>query len=148
MLPSGTGTMPIILQACSFESPLPVSWIWLPVTRSRHKETSYLTTDSRHLAGWFCMYASQSLFSPQLYLPSTLQWMACSVPQKADFMHSLTSAFRLSFTNQRHQKEMRGKEKRAGYSFYTLSAVCIPWNSHDEMLMSSVIVSGDRIFAY
>ena len=123
MLPSGIGAAPIILQACSFESPLPVSWIRLPGTRSRHKETSYLTMDNRCLAGWFCLYASQSPFSPQLHLPSTLQWMACSVPQKADFMHSLTSVFRLSFTNQRHQKEMRGKEKRAGYSFYTLSAM-------------------------
>ena len=115
--------MPIILQACTFKSPLPVSWIWPPATGSRHKETSYLTVNNCGLAGWFCTYASQSLVSPHLHLPAILQWMACSVPQKADFMHSLTSVFRLSFTNQRHQKEMRGKDKRSGYSFYTPSAM-------------------------
>ena len=54
---------------------------------------------------------------------SSLPSLLYSVPQKADFMHSLTSVFRLSFTNQRCQKEMRGKEKRAGYSFYTPSAM-------------------------
>ena len=51
--------------------------------------------------------------------------MPGSVPQEADLMDSLTSIFRLGFTNGKRQEEMGEKDKRSGYFFYTPSATVL-----------------------